>query len=106
MFRGYEASVFGRNPRPPPPTSDDPGEGIELPATREDGEAGEPPAEDVSDLVLIVHGIGQAMTVNHESFNSLCESSLSGRGRDFPLPTLVSGSIDLLAGRLGLTPGL
>lgn len=46
-------------------------EGIEVPAHKDNGEAGEPAAEEVKELFLVVHGIGQQLATTHESFNSV-----------------------------------
>lgn len=36
---------------------------------KDNGDPGEPPSDEVTDLILVVHGIGQQLAVSHEGFN-------------------------------------
>lgn len=51
---GAKASLGGGRPGEP-----DQVEGVDLPTQKENGEPGEPPGDAVTDLILVVHGIGQ-----------------------------------------------
>ncbi|CED84749.1 Phosphatidic acid-preferring phospholipase A1, contains DDHD domain [Phaffia rhodozyma] len=44
-------------------------EGVEKPTMMPNGEPGEPPAGEVTDLILVVHGIGQQLALTHEGFS-------------------------------------
>ncbi|KAL7410393.1 DDHD domain-containing protein [Mrakia frigida] len=48
---------------------DNPVEGVEMPNVQDNGEDEEPEAAEVTDLILIVHGIGQQLATTHEGFN-------------------------------------
>lgn len=53
-----------------------PVEGVELPATTADGEDEEPDAKEVTDLILIVHGIGQQLATTNEGFSFIYAANI------------------------------